>query len=323
MPWPSVAVVVPNHRRVSTALYAIRSAIQQEYSGKLRVYLVYERHSRAQDLLESLPPQVEAIDFTSRARANPIAAKRNAALEACNEDLVAFLDDDDVWHPCKILTQVSALKAVPQAIGCSTGHVTFIEDVRWPDLRSAKPTITSRSAVLRASKIVTSSMLVDGQTVRALRFDERIDWVAVEDFHLWNRLHSRGPIVHVPDPLVAIRINPWSSSRQNRSQQHLKTLAVLRDLASAERNLDLLGAAAIRATAIGLSARGAIDSSSELMLRDVLDGHLFGPMDRTVAAAIRAAWHSRRIVPALHVARDRLSRFRRRGPDSKGWRSSR
>jgi glycosyltransferase involved in cell wall biosynthesis len=308
--WPSVAVVVPNHQRVKETLRAVRSAVDQEYPGRLRIYLVYERRPDEAALLECLPPGVEAIGFTSQTDANPIAAKRNAALVACDEDLVGFLDDDDLWHRQKIRRQVEAMQSVTGAVGCSTGYITFSDDVRWPELGDRPPVVVSRSAVLRASTIVTSSMLADGPTVRELGFDERPEWLAVEDFYLWNRLRARGPIAHVPAPLVGIRVDPSTSSRQSRSRQHVKTLAVLAELAAAGRDWEMTRAAAEVATRAALSARGTVDPLADALLRRVLDGRLFGHFDPAVAGAIRSSWRSRRLVPALYGARDRLARHR-------------
>jgi hypothetical protein len=308
--WPSVAVVVPNYQRVEETLLAVRSALEQEYAGRLRVYLVYERRSDEAMLLERLPDEVETVSFTSPTDANPIAAKRNAALAACDEDFVGFLDDDDLWHPQKIRRQVEALRAVAGALACSTGYVTFSEDVRWPETGDRAPAVVSRSAVLRASTIVTSSMLIDGPTVRELRLDERPEWVAVEDFHLWNRLRARGPIAHVPAPLVGIRVNSSTSSRESRSWQHVKTLAVLAELAAAGRDREILQAAVVVATRAALSARGPVDPRADALLRRSFDGRLFGPFDPALARTIRTVWRSRHLVPVLHAVRDRQARRR-------------
>jgi hypothetical protein len=160
--------------------------------------------------------------------------------------------------------------------------------------------------VLRASTIVTSSMLVDGPTVRAMRFDERPEWFAVEDFHLWNRLRAQGPIVHVPAPLTGICVESSSTSRQSRSWQHMKTLAVLAELAAGGRDPEITQAAAVVAMRAALSAHGTVDPRSDALLRRVVDGRLFGPLDPAVAQVIRSAWRSRRLVPGLHAVRDRL-----------------
>jgi glycosyltransferase involved in cell wall biosynthesis len=44
-----------------------------------------------------------------------IAAARNRGIEAAEGELIAFLDDDDRWHPQKLELQVARLEEVPEA----------------------------------------------------------------------------------------------------------------------------------------------------------------------------------------------------------------
>jgi glycosyltransferase involved in cell wall biosynthesis len=44
-----------------------------------------------------------------------IAAARNRGIEAAEGELIAFLDDDDRWHPRKLELQVARLEEVPEA----------------------------------------------------------------------------------------------------------------------------------------------------------------------------------------------------------------
>ena len=56
-----------------------------------------------------LGPGVTGIPSSDEDGRNPITVKRNLGLRASNEDLVAFLDDDDLWHPRKLRAQVAAM----------------------------------------------------------------------------------------------------------------------------------------------------------------------------------------------------------------------
>ena len=49
-------------------------------------------------------------------------ATRNAAITAADGAYIAFLDHDDIWQPGKIVRQIEALEANPQAGLCHTGY---------------------------------------------------------------------------------------------------------------------------------------------------------------------------------------------------------
>lgn len=119
-PYPSVGVIVPNHSRVESLAETLRSIATQDYTGRVHVYLVYLRRTEIASLISQLGPEVTAIPTSAMS----LGAKRNLGLEASTEDLIAFLDDDDLWHPAKLRRQVDAL-ASSGAVACCTRYVSF------------------------------------------------------------------------------------------------------------------------------------------------------------------------------------------------------
>lgn len=56
-----------------------------------------------------------------RQDASGLSVARNAGAARASGDWIAFLDDDDVWHPDRLARQFDALDAHPDAIACATG----------------------------------------------------------------------------------------------------------------------------------------------------------------------------------------------------------
>jgi glycosyltransferase involved in cell wall biosynthesis len=60
------------------------------------------------------------------------AAARNRGIRESNEPLIAFLDQDDIWLPCKLALQVRALEANPSIDIVYGQHRLIVEDeARW------------------------------------------------------------------------------------------------------------------------------------------------------------------------------------------------
>jgi len=63
-----------------------------------------------------------------------VAAARNAGLSAARGELIAFLDQDDLWHAHKLAAQVAALSARPQlAIVFTHMEITLLPGTPRPD----------------------------------------------------------------------------------------------------------------------------------------------------------------------------------------------
>jgi hypothetical protein len=306
--------VIPNYRRVDEALEAVNAVTEQTYAGPVRAYLVYEPRPSIENLLRRLPSAAVAIPFSADQSRNPIAARRNAGLLRTTEDIVAFLDDDDLWSKDKLSVQVEALQNESDAIACCGAHVVFHERPVWPE-RSATSPIRgiSQSELLRSTTVVTSSVAMRGSLARSLLFDERPCWTGVEDYELWLRASNEGAFLYVSTPITALRVDSSSTSREDRRAQRVKAVSVLAEhhsRRSANRRLRL--AAFEYAAAAAVAGPGSDHESPERLLDSALDGRLWGRLDRLMAAGIRLCWRSSRLVPALRRGRAVVATHRRR-----------
>lgn len=109
MKGPEVSVLIPTRDRPRHLLLAVNSALAQ-HDVDLEIMVVHD--GPAGDALDALPGLADA---RLRAFATPrqagMAAARNAGLERCNGQWVAFLDDDDLWSPTKLREQLDTARA--------------------------------------------------------------------------------------------------------------------------------------------------------------------------------------------------------------------
>jgi teichuronic acid biosynthesis glycosyltransferase TuaG len=306
---PSVGVIIPNHSRVESLLETLQSIAAQDYVGQINVYLVYLQRPGIADIVSQLAPEITAIPTL----ATGLGTKRNLGLDVSTEDLIAFVDDDDLWHPAKVTRQVEAL-AGSGAVACCTRYVSFSHTpFQWPE-RVVVPAVRPLSAreIAFSSTIAVSSMISEGSLIRSLRFTERAEWSGVEDFHLWLQMQEHTRIACLEDRLTAMRIDHSSLSARGRVTQELRALNVLGEWHRAGKRDWSSIAGLVRRTVDSAIARPGDDAEEDLrLLLMTYDGNLIGRhADRAVVTLVRASWRSRVIAPLLRWLRRQEYRLR-------------
>lgn len=150
-------------------------------------------------------PRVILISHTA---SRGVVASRNAGLERASRPWVAFLDDDDVWAPTKLLAQVEAVAATPGAGWACTGAVLVDEGMKIMGPQQG-PAETDVADALLARNVIPgggSGVLVATDLLRAQGgFDATLSTMA--DWDLWIRLGLASPVACAPAPLVAYRVH--------------------------------------------------------------------------------------------------------------------
>ena len=293
--WPSVAVVVPNHSRIDELREALASIEAQDYPGRVHAYLVYWPRPEVEPVLAELGESVTAIPSTDEEGRNSLAHKRNLAIAASSEDLVAFLDDDDVWHPDKICRQVEALQSDPSLVAVGTSVVNF-SDGR-PEWGAVSGDLTGIGWYERhlGHCLCTSSLLMSGEVIRDLLMDERPHWLGVSDYHLKLRLGLIGSLGRVQAGLVGYRVGHGAMFAQDVRQNLALTLSVL--AAAGEVGVGgfarrLVAVRVLWASVWSQVGIGQVTERAEERLAEALDGRLFGPLDRIIRVLLVGWWHT-------------------------------
>jgi hypothetical protein len=142
-------------------------------------------------------------------------------LEVANGTVVAWCDDDDVWHRDKLRLQVAALLQDPQAVAVGSGIRWIARDGRI-SIQPAHVRSVSRLDLMRRAANAPLGLHSSNVAVRREAY-ERVGWYdeslpssRCEDFDLFLRLSSLGPLLTVPDALVDVAWDPdgaFSSQR--------------------------------------------------------------------------------------------------------------
>jgi glycosyltransferase involved in cell wall biosynthesis len=205
---PLVSVVLPTYNRLAMLLEAIASVEAQTFGDWELIVVVDEGSGDGTAAALSAWPDQRLRALVMPHTDRPARA-RNAGLAVARGSWIAFLDDDDLWHPRKLETQLRELARSP---ACRWSHTAFERvDAAGHRLASA---LMSRplpagdvldSLFGMKAVIATPTVLVDANLVAECGgFDESLP--TVEDYDLWFRLAARSPLHAVPHVLTTVRV---------------------------------------------------------------------------------------------------------------------
>ena len=121
-PLARVSVIVPSFNGERYLEAALRSALDQTLPPTEVIVVDDGSTDRSAEIAESFGDPVRCL----RQANSGIAEARNRGLSSATGELIAFLDQDDVWPPRKLEAQVEALRANPE-VGVVSGRMQVID----------------------------------------------------------------------------------------------------------------------------------------------------------------------------------------------------
>ena len=154
-------------------------------------------------------PFVQYIEQDNRG----VAAARNAAIGKATGELIAFLDQDDLWLPRKLESQVDFMRTHPA--------VPIVHaDVKWIDAHGQRVELAWENNVsglcldqlFQLNRIAVVSVMVRNECLCEVGlFDESLS--GVDDYDLWLRIARRFPIGRLDETVACYRFHELNTSR--------------------------------------------------------------------------------------------------------------
>ncbi len=205
--WPDVAVVVATRDRPELLERAVAGIMAQSYPGAVECLVVFDQSARRQVAVAE--PAGRRLTVLGNSRAPGLAGARNTGMLASRAPLIAFCDDDDVWTPAKLRSQVECLESAAAefaASGVRIHHADRVMDRIPPPAVPIGQLVRERVAALHPSTFLFRRDLVD----RIGLVDEAIPGGYGEDYDWLLRAAGRMPVVCVQQPLADIYWHPQS-----------------------------------------------------------------------------------------------------------------
>lgn len=114
-----ISIVIPTYKNNGSLVRSIDSVLSQNYNGELEIIVVDDNNPDSEErkateiLMQSYSNQ-KSVRYLCHAVNKNGAAARNTGIKASKGELIAFLDDDDVFLPEKLAKQVTYLKEHPE-----------------------------------------------------------------------------------------------------------------------------------------------------------------------------------------------------------------
>lgn len=215
---PKVSVVIATRNRwplLST--HALPSALSQEDVG-LEVIVVDDASidETPARLLEIDDSRVRIVRHQTNRR---LPAARNTGIASAQGEWLAWLDDDDLWSPRKLRTQVDA--AAREGADWVYGAAVVVDEHRRVFASDPFPDPSELPRLLLEGNWIPgggSNVIARAEAVRRVGgFDEQLFFF--EDWDLWLRLlHCVGPPAACPEVVVARVEHRQNMAVRDRSQ---------------------------------------------------------------------------------------------------------
>lgn len=115
VPAPKISVIIPTYNRSRFLGTALRSVLDQTYTNFEIVVVDDGSTDDTRSVVATFKADPRVRYIHQENRGGGAANARNTGVRNSRGDLIAFLDDDDVWLPAKLERQLEALAAEPRA----------------------------------------------------------------------------------------------------------------------------------------------------------------------------------------------------------------
>jgi glycosyltransferase involved in cell wall biosynthesis len=239
MTGPRFTVILPTCNRLEKLRRALAS-IEQQSLRDFELILVDDGsvdgtgeylagHQRSREF-----PDIPSLTVLSNKSSQGAGLARNQALARAQGELIAFLDDDDVWMPNYLERQLERLRQHPEAGASCAAHIEFDEngDTHVPDLGQLFEYQQQIVCLLTESFVHSMSVLVARRSVfeeigplnPSLQVCHDWDWCVRLLSAGYSILTPAGPAVvrrEIPGGLV-LRLRDWFEEEQTILEEAFK-----------------------------------------------------------------------------------------------------
>jgi len=209
---PKVSIIIPVYNGEKYIAEAIESALGQTYRNFEIIVVNDGSNDNSYEKIKPFLPSVKYIFQENQG----VAAARNTGIKNSSGELVAFLDQDDLWLPEKLEVQVNYLLQNPD-VGLVHSNMSYINEEDKPVEPYFGRWQTDVSGwcfrdLFIDNRIAILTVLLRRECLDQLGFFNE-KYASVDDYDLMLRISRKYPIGHIDRELALYRIHGKNTSR--------------------------------------------------------------------------------------------------------------
>jgi len=253
--WPLVSVIMPTRGRPELVRESIAAVVAQNYPGQIECLVVHDQEPPDAELTK-LGTAQHRVAVTANTHSPGLAGARNTGLDLAQGSILATCDDDDVWHPEKLASQVERLRREPGLLVVGSGIRLRLPGkvVEWP----GRSEHVSYQLLLRnrVKELHSSTLVMRREAFTKVGpYDEKLPRGYAEDYDWVLRAARVGQVGIVTRPLADIRKDGrswYQGGAENAALALEYMLAKHPDIAASARgHARILGQIAFARSALG------------------------------------------------------------------------
>lgn len=154
----AVSCVIPTHGRPEYLREAIESVLAQSIKPAEIIVVSDDANADSKAVAQSFEEAGAAVHFFRNTDAPGASGSRNLGASRATGKWLAFLDDDDLWHPDFILHAAEVIDRTDTDLTISWVEM-FREDLRAPGINIG-PNVTARDAASRTPGLTGSNFVI-------------------------------------------------------------------------------------------------------------------------------------------------------------------
>jgi len=222
---PRVSVIIPTHNRPELLRQTLISVSSQTFPD-IEIVVV-DDGSPDPGAVKNVCAQFRGMQFYRQEKEGRSAA-RNLGVAASSGELIAFIDDDDLWDADKLQRQVEILQKNAQvdlvhcpvriidAAGRETGQTIAADHSNWRSGRVFSHAVRQCIVKSPAPLLRRRAFEMSGG------FDVALDHG--EDWDLWARIAYRHAFAFIPEPLASHRIHQGTTTDYSDSLSTIRRI---------------------------------------------------------------------------------------------------